>query len=215
MNNELAILLSSSALVAFIHTLFGPDHYLPFVALSQANRWTKKKTMFITAFCGFGHTLSSMFIAGIGIGAGIGLTQFEWIKSVRGDIAAWFLIGFGLLYTLWGLREVYFNPKPHHHSVGTTVSKNSIWALFIFFVLGPCEPLIPLLMASTFQHSYVGLFAVSLVFTLVTISTMMGFVYLGITGLGYVQIRKFEPYTHAFAGSIILSSGLGIQFLGL
>ena len=36
MNNSLALLSVTAISIGFIHTLLGPDHYLPFIVLSKA-----------------------------------------------------------------------------------------------------------------------------------------------------------------------------------
>ena len=35
---EILLLLTSAAGIAFVHTLLGPDHYLPFVSMAVARR---------------------------------------------------------------------------------------------------------------------------------------------------------------------------------
>jgi sulfite exporter TauE/SafE len=51
------------------------------------------------------------------------------------------------------------------------------WILFLVFVLGPCEPLIPILMYPAAQSSITGLVAVTLVFALTTSITMVSVVF--------------------------------------
>jgi ABC-type nickel/cobalt efflux system permease component RcnA len=120
--------------------------------------------------CGIGHVLS--WLSGIvGIAAGIALDKLELIEA-RGEIAGWALISFGFLYMIWGIKKAY-NNKPHSHihvsDKGTYSThhhehhgehvhkeeKKSLtpWILFVVFILGPCEPLIPLLMFPAAQHS--------------------------------------------------------------
>ncbi len=65
--NEAQILLLTAASIAFLHTILGPDHYLPFVALGKARKWSLAKTLRITLYCGLGHVLSSVVIGGVGI----------------------------------------------------------------------------------------------------------------------------------------------------
>jgi len=62
MNEELTILLITAASIGFFHTLLGPDHYLPFVAISKARDWSQTKTLLLTILCGFGHVLSSIIL---------------------------------------------------------------------------------------------------------------------------------------------------------
>ena len=40
---ELTVLLISAASIGFFHTLFGPDHYLPFIVMGKARKWSVKK----------------------------------------------------------------------------------------------------------------------------------------------------------------------------
>ena len=89
------------------------------------------------------------------------------------------------------------------------------WILFIIFVLGPCEPLIPLLMYPAAKESIMGMILVIGVFSAVTIATMLGVVLVSTMGLNFLPLKKMERYTHALAGATIFLSGMAIQFLGL
>ena len=44
-------LILATAGIAVTHTLFGPDHYLPFIMLAQARRWSRWRTVLVTACC--------------------------------------------------------------------------------------------------------------------------------------------------------------------
>lgn len=236
MNNEITLLAITAASIGFFHTLFGPDHYLPFIMMSKARNWSTPKTMLITFLCGVGHVGSSVILGIIGVSVGIALTRIEFFESFRGNLAAWAFIAFGLVYFIWGLRKAIRN-KPHthlhihedgtshehdhahikdhshvHESKGKTITP---WILFTIFVLGPCEPLIPILMYPAAKNNIGGLILVTLIFAVVTISTMMVVVYVTSTGIKLIPLKKMEKYSHALAGAIILFSGLGIQFLGL
>jgi sulfite exporter TauE/SafE len=236
MNNEIPILLLTAASIGFFHTLFGPDHYLPFIVMSKAGNWSKIKTVWITILCGIGHVLSSVVLGIIGVAFGIAVSKLEFIEGFRGDIAAWLLLTFGFVYFIWGVKRAVKN-KPHSHSHvhedGTyhnhkhsheiehahvhSDSKKTLtpWILFTIFVFGPCEPLIPLLMYPAAENSITGLIIVTLVFGIITIGTMVSVVMLSIWGISFVPFNKLERYTHALAGFTIFISGLSIVFLGL
>ncbi|HEV7621501.1 MAG TPA: hypothetical protein VGO09_07205, partial [Flavisolibacter sp.] len=62
MHTELKILILTAISISFLHTLSGPDHYLPFVALSRARRWSLSKTIGWTIVCGCGHVWSSVLL---------------------------------------------------------------------------------------------------------------------------------------------------------
>ncbi|MCH7764784.1 MAG: hypothetical protein IIB95_13800 [Candidatus Marinimicrobia bacterium] len=52
---ESNILLLTAASIGFVHTIIGPDHYLPFIMISRARSWSFQKTIFITLLCGMGR----------------------------------------------------------------------------------------------------------------------------------------------------------------
>ncbi len=238
MGNELNLLLVTAASIGFLHTILGPDHYLPFVMMARARSWSYTKTFWITFLCGFGHVSSSVFLGIIGISIGLAVTSIEAFESSRGDIAAWLLIAFGLVYFVWGMRKAIKNRKHthfHKHPNGTAHShehthnkehmhihkeerKKEItpWILFVVFLLGPCEPLIPILMYPAASNHWSAIFMVTATFGLITIATMI--LMTGVLLLGFKsipQLPKIERYMHAIAGAAILLCGISIKFLGL
>ena len=236
MEGSTLLLAGTAVTIGFIHTIVGPDHYIPFIVMGEARRWTVRRTMFITFLCGLGHVLSSVIVGFIGIGAGISLSKLEFFESFRGNIAAWLLIAFGLVYMLISLRSLYRKQKhvhAHHHTDGTDHEhehghfsghshihlenkKNMTpWILFLIFVLGPCEPLIPIVMYPAAENNIHGVIIVSLLFSVVTIATMMSVVLSFRLGLSRINLRPLERYVNVIAGATILASGLAIQFLGL
>lgn len=236
MSPEWAALMITAASIGFFHTLLGPDHYLPFIVMAKARQWSLLKTASITVLCGIGHVGSSVLLGAVGIAFGIAVGQLVEIESFRGDLAAWALIAFGFAYLLWGLRKAW-RMRPHQHAHihedGTTHlhqhthmshhahvhEKPGVtltpWVLFTVFVLGPCEPLIPILMYPAARDSYAALFWVTLMFGSVTIATMLAVVVAASRGIQFVPLQALERYTHALAGGAICLCGLAIQFLGL
>ena len=238
MNSELGILLVTAASIGFIHTIIGPDHYLPFIMLAKASKWSRSKTILITVISGMGHVLSSVVIGLIGIAFGIALSKLEMFESFRGNIAAYMLIAFGLIYTLYGIRKA-IRGKPHIHShvhydgdlhthdhshnshehfhphEERDASKIKFWTIFAIFVLGPCEPLIPILMYPAAKSSILGMILVTVVFGIVTIGTMLTVVMLSLKGINMLPLAKLEKYMDAIAGVVILLSGLSIQIFSL
>lgn len=225
MNQEITILLFTAASLGFIHTVLGPDHYVPFIVMSKAGKWSKLKTIWITIISGIGHVLSSVILGFIGIGFGAALHEIVEIESSRGEIASWLMIAFGLVYFVWGMRRAikkkghyhfqsHHAESDHHHHHHKIVNLTP-WIIFTIFVFGPCEVLIPLLMYPAAQQSLIGLILVTLVFGATTILTMLSIVLLGSFGVELIPLGKVERYSHALAGLFIFLSGSAIQFLGL
>jgi sulfite exporter TauE/SafE len=237
MSQELGILLLTAVSIGFFHTLFGPDHYVPFIVMAKARSWSTLKTTWITILCGIGHVGSSIILGFVGIAFGIAVSKLESLESVRGNIAGWILITFGLLYCIWGLRRAYRNQPHTHRHLHTDGNEHdhthvhseehthvhektespsmTPWILFTIFVFGPCEPLIPILMYPAAQGHILYVFIVSLVFGIVTIGTMLTVVLGSIAGLHLLPTGKFQRYTHALAGTSIFLCGIAVQFLGL
>ena len=240
MTPEIVLLCTTAASIAFIHTLAGPDHYLPFVALAKSRQWSLGRTVSATLWCGSAHILGSVLLGLVGVYASIQLGALEWVESFRGDIAAWMLVSVGLIYTAWGLRRAYRNrPHTHWHSHGgirhyhphhhcdahahvhapadTAGRQGSLagWAIFLVFVLGPCEPLIPVLMFPAARESLVGVVAVTTVFALVTLATMIMAVVLSLWGLRTVRVPGIDRFSDAIAGCTITLCGLSLTLWGL
>jgi len=236
MNSSIMLLSVTAVSIGFVHTVFGPDHYLPFIVLSEAKKWSIKKTMLITFICGIGHVLSSVVLGLIGIGVGIELKKLVAVESFRGNIAALLIIAFGLVYMAISIRNLIKNRKhththfhiggeahvhehDHHHDHAHIHEKEVInttpWILFLIFIFGPCEPLIPLVMYPAAQNNIYGAVVVSVLFSVVTIGTMMSIVLAFKLGLSKINLKPLEKYVNLMAGTMILLTGLAIQFLGL
>ena len=112
--NEIHVLLVTAVSLGFIHTLLGPDHYLPFIVLSRARKWPLSKTLWITFFGGVGHIAGSVVLGLTGVALGISLSKIEFIEASRGNIVAWMLIVFGVLYAIFGIVK-YFRHGHHTH----------------------------------------------------------------------------------------------------
>jgi len=114
MSNEVIILAGTAATIGLMHTILGPDHYLPFIVLSKARQWSMLRTAVITFLCGIGHVLSSIILGFVGILLGMALFKLETIESFRGEIAAWLLLAFGFIYFIWGIHRA-IRQRPHKH----------------------------------------------------------------------------------------------------
>jgi len=237
LNNELILLLVTAISLAVVHTLAGPDHYLPFIVISKARNWSLAKTSWFTILCGLGHVGSSVVLGLLGIAFGIGLSKLVFIEGLRGSIVSYLFTAFGLVYLVWAIyrmirskhhNHLHFHRdgSTHHHEhahhsdhlhVHDEKSRINLtpWILFTIFVFGPCEPLIPIVMYPAAKQHYMDLVIVTAVFSLVTIITMLTIVTISFYGIKLLPIKLFERYTHVLAGGTIFLCGMGMLFLGL
>ena len=145
-------------------------------------------------------------------------------------------MAFGLTDAMWGVRKamkgrrhehvhvhadtdtVHKHPHDHAgahaHPHGETASVTTWW-LFVVFVLGPCEALIPLLAAPAADHDVAAGVLVALVFGGTTLATMLALVAAGYAGLRVVSVKPLERWSHALAGTAVVVSGVAIQALGI
>jgi nickel/cobalt transporter (NicO) family protein len=232
---ELYLLYGTAASLGFFHTILGPDHYVPFIVLSKARNWSKSKTLWLTFISGVGHVGSTVLLGFLGVALGISINKLESIEAYRGEIVGWMLFAFGLIYFFYGAyRQMKGNEHHHifnfllpkkargmHHltdSENETEKKEQAgltsWMLFLIFVLGPCEVLIPLLIFPAAEHSTTGIVMVALIFGIATVSTMLGVVYLGYKGSKHLNLKKKSEFVHIAAGLVIAFLGASIIFLG-
>ncbi len=245
-------LLAAAASVALIHTVLGPDHWLPFTMLARARGWGRTKTLIVTFVCGIGHVGSSVLLGVVGLALGYEATHLAGLEASRGDIAAWGLVAFGAAYGLWGVRHAIrkrggLEPHEHQgeihiHTHGDHVHvhdhphlltprklhahvdprhlewkrhQTTFWSLFILFVLGPCEPMIPLFVIPLSRGDWPLAWMTALVFSIVTLIAMLTLVGLASFGMERLPLGKVERWSHAMAGGVIAGCGLAVIFLGL
>lgn len=85
------------------------------------------------------------------------------------------------------------------------------WILFLIFIFGPCEPLIPFLMIPAATSGGIAQAAlVTSVFSAATLLTMAVVVTVGRMGLGAFRSPAFERYGHVLAGMIVLACGVAV-----
>lgn len=210
----LSALWLTALLTAVIHTIMGPDHYLPFIAIGKSRGYSLKKTLLWTFICGIGHIASALLIALVFIYFSQWLSRenFIWLEDNRSNIAAYTLIGLGAAYLLWALRHRWCHKHHHDHRHLPEIDGKqsiSVWVLFIIFVLGPCEALLPILTAASVFGS-AAVVSSTVIFSVATIGTMMLAVALGILGINALRFKRLEAYAHEIAGGTIMACGVAI-----
>ncbi len=225
------VLMLTAAQIGVLHTLIGPDHYLPFVALAKCRNWNLAKTLLITFFCGLAHTLSSVIIGAVGIIIGASAGLLENIEGSRADIVKWLLLGFALAYIVYGIKRGLSSGYVHSHEDGTIHSHcglfghshshkisndTNFWLMFLIFAFGPCEALIPMVMEPASRMDWGGVISIFVVFSSATIFTMMAMVVILLLGVGKIHFptQFFQRWGSAITGVVILICSI-LMFIGL
>jgi sulfite exporter TauE/SafE len=229
---ETLLALSLTAIsISSIHTMSGPDHYLPFIVLSRSRKWSTFKTYVLTIICGLGHILSSVILGLIAVVLGWQMNKISWFQDLRGNISGWALLIFGLAYLIYGLWQAFKNKLHKHfdvygedvyvfeHKHGEIVMPNkrvkvTPLVLFAIFVMGPSEPLIPLLFFSGTHRSITEITVLVSVFAISTVITMLIMVIMGRYGYNIIKTEMMERYSNAIGGLAITICASGMVFWG-
>lgn len=240
-SNSLPLLLWTAMVLGFLHTILGPDHYVPFVLMSKSENWSRSKTMWIVILSGLGHVGSSVVVGLILVGAGMaasGWPESTWevFQEKRGNLSAWLLIGFGVALLIWGVIQAFrsqrhihthahedgsihihehAHSRAHMHVHDSKIKRLTPWVLFTIFIFGPCESLVPLMLAAWATAGLTGMVLVTSTFSLVTVATILGTVVILMKPISRLQLGNLDRWSSAIAGSSLVLCGTLILGFGL
>jgi hypothetical protein len=201
--------------IGSLHTA-APDHWVPFAALSRARGWTARKTAGVTLLCGFGHVTVSALLGLLGLFFGV--TLLESVGERMSALAPLFLIAFGIVYALWGLKRAVA-PRLHGHAHAHydhvhDESRTSVWTLFLLFSADPCVAVVPLMFAAAPLGAGKTV-AIVLLYEVATLGTMLLLVLPARAGARLLRAPSLQRYGDAVAGSVIAGIGLAVTLFGI
>lgn len=195
--------------VSVLHTLLGPDHYLPTAAIARAQGWHWRKTLTVVCSLGTGHVLVS-FLLGLAGVAGVQMLQdYEIIQEQRGAVAAYALVALGAIYVIAALRA-----QARKWVAGSV-------PLIAIFLIGPCEPLIPLMFTSPIGAGLsvvviAGLYALLTVMTMsIAVFSAMSLAHVSARIVPGIAARLGIAELYGLAGATLIGCGLAMEVLGL
>jgi nickel/cobalt transporter (NicO) family protein len=201
--------------VGSLHTL-APDHWIPFAALSRAQRWSAGRTARVTIACGFGHVTVSALLGLAGLF--VGVRMMEAFGRRMEAVAGVLLVGFGVAYAVWSLRRTA-GRRLHGHSHASydhvhDASRKTAWSLFLLFSADPCVAVIPLLFAAA-PLGAPQTATIVLVYEIATITTMVALVLPARAGAASFRAPWLDRYGDVAAGCAIAAAGVAVTALGL
>lgn len=193
----LGTILAGAAGVGVLHTLLGPDHYLPWIALARDRGWNGRRALLATAGAGLVHCLTSAVLVPVAILLTEGAATLAGVQGLRSDLTAWLLVGLGVALGLAAWRR---------RRNGATCGRAASWWLLVAFALGPCEWLIPGALAAHAGHGAVGTLAAIGAFTAATVATMLATVGVGLHILptGWRMAGMLPAAACVLSGTLIL-----------
>lgn len=232
-------LVGAAISVGAVHTC-APDHWMPFAALARANRWSAPRTAGITAACGVGHVTVSVLLGLLALL--FGREMFEAFGRRLESVSGLLLMGFGVAYAAWGLRNAVAERVHHHahahghhhhhlHAVNheglvmrhdpstlghqpSAISHITPFGLFLLFSADPCVAVIPLMFASA-PLGWSSTFAVVAAYEIATIATMVLFVLPAHAAVTVVRPKWADRYGDAVAGGVVAAVGWIVVTLGI
>lgn len=195
-----------SLLLSLVHASI-PNHWLPIVAISRTEKWTRVETLTITAITGFAHTLSTILV-GIAVGLlGYGLsTRFSLVTSI---IAPIILVVWGIIYLVIDARGGH-----HHHDHlqrGRNQAKTSKSALVVSLAtamfFSPCIE-IEAYYFSAGTQGWLGIAIVSVIYLFVTVLGMLLLVDLASRGARKIRSHFLEHHEKKITGLVLIATGI-------
>jgi hypothetical protein len=226
-------LVGAAVSIGAVHTC-APDHWMPFAALARANGWSARRTAGITAACGLGHVTVSVLLGVLALI--FGREIFEAFGQRLESVSGLLLIGFGVAYAAWGIRNAiadrvhrHAHAQGHHHHYHlramrhdpsgmshepSAISDVTPLGLFLLFSADPCVAVIPLMFASA-PLGWANTLAVVAAYEAATIATMVLLVLPAHAAAAAVRPRWADRYGDAVAGGVVAAVGVVVVTLGI
>ncbi|WP_454718143.1 hypothetical protein [Caulobacter segnis] len=191
--------------VAFLHAAL-PTHWLPFVLVGRAQKWSTGRTLGVTLLAGLGHvglTIAlglALVVAGLALEPKLG-GLFHWVVGGL-------MIAVGLFYIARG-RHNHALPEASRRTYGS--DRAAIIALVTLLTLSPCEAFLPYYLAGM-QHGWQAFLVLSAVLMAATSAGMLIFTSLSLAGFKRLGLQWVERYEETILGGALVVVGLAVAF---
>lgn len=209
------ILLGAAAIGA-VHAVI-PNHWLPLVAISRAEGWTRRETLLTTCFVASCHVAGTILV-----GAAVSAFGMEFIQGKEEQahiFSRYFLMVVGLLFILSGLRHAR---ECHHHRlrlVGGGPEEHQslrrlglVGTLSVAMFLSPCLDIIGYFFSISLLGWY-AVFSLALIFALTTIPLLVILVALGLSGIDRFNWKVLDHHGRTITGVLLIVLGIAGAFL--
>lgn len=202
----LVSLLLGGLVTAFLHAAL-PTHWLPFVLVGRAQRWSLATTLWSVLAAGLAHIAVTAVVGGVIVAAGLALDQ--WVAGVLPWVSAGLLFVLGLFYlTRAALMKPVLASGPELETPAPTVSQAAaFWGLVAVMAASPGEVLLPLYLSSAGE----GLMVLALLTVFLAVGTVLGmavFTTLARAGASILKLERWARYEGAILGLALIGLGL-------
>lgn len=199
-------LLGTGFATAFLHAAL-PTHWLPFVLVGRAQRWSLPRLLGAVAAAGMAHIATTAVVGSLIVVAGLALDQ--WISGILPYLSAILLFLFGAFYLARAtLRRPQLAGGPAIELAEPSVSHAAaFWGLVAMMAVSPGEVLLPIYLSQAAEGALV-LSALTLAFAAGTIAGMALFTLLARAGWSVLRLERWARYEGAVLGLALISIGL-------
>jgi hypothetical protein len=198
-------LLAAAAGVGFGHAIL-PDHWVPLAVIGRTRHYSLSRMARLSGLAGIAHVLVSIVLGAVIVAAGL---QFRsTVQSVQDTVVGALLIATGLAF---GVLELAGRRHGHDHGHGHTgghVHARGLAAVMVPFgaAASPDLTILPVFLAATTAGPTAAIGAL-VVFSAVTIGTIVGLTLLAAFGGYQIQGRWLERWGNMFTALILLVIG--------
>jgi len=192
-----------SLLLSIIHSSI-PNHWLPLIAISKSENWSRKETMTATAIAGFSHTASTILI-GMLVGL-LGFKLSENFEPVIRIIAPAVLIALGSIYIFMGKKHSHSHFQASERMTDKSSRMAIIASLSFGMFFSPCIE-IEAYYFSAGLIGWSGILIISAVYLIVTMIGMLILVDLGLKGINKLNWHFLEHNERQVTGTVLILMG--------
>ena len=199
-------LLGFGFVTAFLHAAL-PTHWLPFVLVGRAQRWSLPRLLGAVTAAGLAHILTTAAVGGLIVAAGLAMDQ--WVGGLLPYLSAALLFLFGGFYLSRALirRSVPAGGPALDLAEPSVTHAAAFWGLVAMMALSPGEVLLPIYLSQATEGPLV-LVALTLVFAAGTVMGMAGFTLLARAGWSVLRLERWARYEGVVLGLALILIGL-------
>jgi hypothetical protein len=199
-------LLGGGFVAAFLHAAM-PTHWLPFVLVGRAQRWSLMRVMTVAVTAGLAHIASTALVGSLIVAAGLALNA--WIGGLLPHLSAALLFIFGAFYLARAsLQKPITATGPEAEVPEPAVSdRAAFWGLVLMMAVTPGEVLLPIYLSSATE----GVAALGLLTLSFAAGTVLGMTLLSALASAGYSILRLERWAR-YEGDIL---GISLIVIGL
>ena len=199
-------LLGGGFAAAFLHAAL-PTHWLPFVLVGRAQRWSLTRSLMAVSAAGLAHIATTALVGSLIVAAGLALDGI--VAGLLPHLSAVLLFGFGAFYLVRSVirRPVMAGGPALDLAEPTVGHATAFCGLVAVMALSPGEVLLPIYMSSA-QEGVGALALLTLTFAVGTILGMATFTTLARAGASVLRLERWARYEGAILGLALIAIGL-------